>query len=363
MIEKITDLDALKKFVYFTEKHYAGDELFAPPIYSSFLKELTKLVLEKQTYTALLCYKKGELVGRLLYTVDKSKKSRCTAGFFSAFECIDDVNCARELFLYMEDDLIVRGIDYVEGAYSPYDPDNRTGILVEGFDLPPVIFTSYNYPYYGKLLEELGYTKAHDKVSLRLDLEGEKAKELKSLADSVRERLDIRVDSLDYGNFDRDVDDVAVILKAATSEVNYHEAPSVEMIKKVAKSMKLFLNPRYIKIARENGTDKPVGFCMSIPDFNQILRKTDGRIKPLTMLFGKKKITAVRGMLQYVVPEFQGLGVIAVIFDETYKTFKQEGVTYFEGGTIMEDNKKSIGVLEKFGGEIVKVYRIYSKRL
>lgn len=363
MIEKITDLDALKKFVYFTEKHYAEDKKFAPPIYGSFLKELDRLVLQKKSYTALLCYKKGELVGRLLYTVNKSKKSHCMAGFFSSFECIDDINCARELFLYMEDDMKIRGIDYIEGAYSPYDPDNRTGILTQGFDLPPVIFTSYNYPYYGRLLEELGYAKAYDKVSLSLDLDGPKAQELKELADSVRERLDVRVDSLDYKNFDRDVNDVATILKAATTEVNYHEAPDVNMIKKIAKSMRLFLNPRFIKIARENGTDKPIGFCMSIPDFNQILRKTNGRIKPLTMLLGKKKITAARGMLQYIVPEFQGLGLIALIFDETYNTFKREGITYFEGGTIMEDNLKSIGVLKKFGGQIIKVYRIFSKRL
>lgn len=361
MIVKVSDEKSLQKFVDFTKKHYKGDKLYAPPLYNSLYKSLYKRAIANTEYTALLCVKDGEVVGRLLYTVGTSKRAQRAAGFFSMFECIDDIGCAKELFDCMEGDLKSKGIYYAEGSYTPYDPDNNLGILVEGFDSAPMIFTSYNYPYYGSLMEKLGYVKGYDKYSLRLDIEGAKAEELKELADAVRKKLSVRVDNLDYGNFDRDADDVAEIFKAATSELNFHEAPSIDTIKKVALSMKAFLIPEFIKIAREKDTDKPIGFCMSIPDFNQVIRKTDGKIRPLTMLVEKKKITSARGMLQYVIPEYQGVGLIAVLFDETYKSFKKHGITYFEGGTILEENKKSWGILQKFGGETAKIYRIYKK--
>lgn len=364
MIVKVTDGETLKTFVRFTEKHYASEALYAPPIYSVFYRELSREVLEKGDYTAILAYgSDGEVKGRLLYTVDVSKHKKSCVGYFSNFECVDDPSCARELFGYMERDLSARGIKYAEGTFSPYDPDTRRGILVKGFDLPPMIFTSYNYPYYGGLLEQAGYAKAYDTFALRLDLEGERARMLHETASKVREKFDIRVDSLDMHRFDRDIADVAEILRAATNELNYQEAPGIAAISRAAKAMKLFLNPRLIKIARENGTDRPIGFCMCLPDFNQVFRKTGGRIRPMKFLREKGRITAARGMLQYIVPEYQGAGIITVIFDETYNSFKKEGITYFEGGTILEENKKSWGVLAKFGGEIVKIYRIYGKEI
>ena len=178
----------------------------------------------------------------------------------------------------------------------------------------------------------------------------------------MRKRFDIKVDSLDYSRFDRDVADVAKIFASATTEINYREAPSVETIGRLAKKMRLFINPDLIKIARDKNGE-PIGFCMCLPDFNQLIRKTGGKLKPLTFIFGKKKITAARGMLQYVIPEYQGKGIIGVLFEEIYRSFEKYGITEFEGGTIMEDNKKSIGVLEKFGGKITKVYRLYKKEL
>lgn len=363
MIEKVNDIITLKKFVDFTKTHYANEPLYAPPIYRVFMKELRREVLSKGAYTALLVYKDGNVAGRLLYTVDVSKQKKSVAGYFSCFECIDDLNCAKELFDCMESDLMNRGIKYVEGTFSPYDPDTRRGILVKGFELPPTILTSYNYSYYGELMEKLGYAKVYDTFSLRLDLKGSKAAQLHGIAENIRGKFDIRVDNFNYRNFDRDIMDVAIILKAATDEINYQEAPTVALIKKVAKSMKLFLNPRLIKIARENGSNKPIGFCMCIPDFNQILRKTKGKIRPVAFLTGRKKITSARGMLQYVIPEYQGVGIISIIFDEMYETFKKEGITYFEGGTILEENTRSWGALKKFDGEIVKIYRIYGKEI
>lgn len=362
MIEKVTDKKTLREFVYFTEKLYEGEDRYAPPFYGALYKELSREVLEKAAYKAFLAKKDGKIAGRILYTSEYNEKEGGVTGYFSLFDAYDDAEVAKELLLAAEKAAVADGATRLEGPYTPYDPDNRRGILVKGQEYPAMIFTSYNYSYYGELLEKAAYVKSCDTVALKIDLQGEKAEFLKTLASEVRKRFDIRVDSLDYSRFDRDVADVAKIFASATTEINYREAPSVETIARLAKKMRLFINPDLIKIARD-AHGEPIGFCMCLPDFNQIIRKTGGKIKPLAFLLGRKKITAARGMLQYVVPEYQGKGVIGVLFEETYRSFEKYGITEFEGGTIMEDNKKSIGVLEKFGGKITKVYRLYKKEL
>ena len=68
-------------------------------------------------------------------------------------------------------------------------------------------------------------------------------------------------------------------------------------------------------------------------------------------------------MMQYIVPEYQNTGLIGHIFNALFDVFEEEGITHFEGGTMMEDNHKPINAFKKFGGEIIKVYRLYGKEL
>jgi GNAT superfamily N-acetyltransferase len=96
-----------------------------------------------------------------------------------------------------------------------------------------------------------------------------------------------------------------------------------------------------------------------LPDYNQVFRKTKGRLRPLRFLLGKRKITKARGMMQYVVPDYQNTGLIGHMFKTIYDSFHELGITEFEAGTMMEDNPKPINAFKKFGGDIIKVYRLY----
>ena len=153
------------------------------------------------------------------------------------------------------------------------------------------------------------------------------------------------------------------ILLKATNEIIYQDAPDMKLIEETAKKMKAFINPKFVKIARENGTNKPVGFCLVMPDFNQVFKKTKGRIRPLKILFYKRKITKARGQMQYIIPEYQNSGLIGHLFKVIFDDFVEAGITDFEAGTMMEDNHKPINAFLKFGGEITKIYRLYGKEL
>lgn len=363
MIIDVSTKKDLNRFIYYIKDLYKDDEYYVYPIFYAQKKELTEIVLKEKKYKALLCERSGQVVGRLLFTYDYSKKQGKEICYYSYFDCIDDITVLEELFGYMEKDMKAHNINYSEGTFSPFDPDTRRGVMIKGFNMPPSVFTSYNYEYYGKLLEEYGYTKAIDTVLLNADVNDKSKKRLNTFSKFFLRSNDVRVDSLDFKNLDRDLKDIEQILKVATNEIIYQDAPDMELIENTARQMKAFINPKLVKIARENETNKPVGFCLVLPDFNQVFKKTNGKIRPLKMMYLKKKITRARGQMQYIVPEYQNGGLIGHIFKVIFDDLVEEGITSFEAGTMMEDNPKPINAFKKFGGEIIKVYRLYGKEL
>ncbi len=255
------------------------------------------------------------------------------------------------------------GVEYSEGTFTPYDPDNRRGVLIQGYSDDPIIFTSYNYSYYQSLFESYGYKKSHDTYSLQPKINEKNKKRLNTLSEYFERRFAIKVDPIDLKNIEKEISDIHEILMEATTEVIYQEAPSIDLIRDVAKNLKMFLEPKIILIAREIDTNKPVGFTFCMLDYNQIFKQTNGKLNLYKLIFGKKKINRSRGMMQYVIPKYQGSGLIGYMYKKVYDAFEQIGVTKFEAGTIMENNQKPLTAMNKFGAEISKIYRIYGKEI
>ena len=361
MIVKVETKKQLKNFIHYIEELYKDDSHMVYPIFKELTKELTEEVLNTKKYTALLAYKKSKIVGRIMYTIDESKKQDKDICYFSYFDAINDKEVAKELFAYMEKEMKADGISYLEGTFAPYDPDNRRGILIKGFDSDPIIFTSYNFEYYKELLEAVGCYKAIDTVLLDAPVDENSKKRLKVFAKYFQRSHDVRVDSLNMKNIDSDIQDIHTILLSATTDIVYQDAPSIELIETVAKQMKIFLKPDFVIIARDNVTNKPLGFCFVLPDYNHVFKLTKGKIKIVKFLLERRKITRARGMMQYVVPEYQNTGLIGYMYKVLFDVFERDGYTHFEGGTMMEDNPKPINAFKKFGGEIIKVYRLFGK--
>lgn len=363
LIQVVDNTKLLDEFIMFVKTLYQGHPRYVFPIFRSIKKELRHEVLTTKKYTAILCVIEGSIRGRLMYTIDYSKSKQRNIGFYSFFDLYDDELVAHELIDFMEKDLLDKGIDYSEGTYAPYDPDTRRGILIMGFDKDPTFMTSYNYEYYGRLLEACGYEKAYDTVSLKADICEKTQKSLQTIETYFEKRYQVAIDPISFRHINRDIDDIFKILHVATTEINYQNAPSREMIEQVAVNLRFFINPNLIIIAREKASGDPVGFCLVLPDFNQIFKKTQGKIKLFPFLFSKRYITRTRGIMQYVVPKYQNSGLIGVMFKKVYDQFESLNITEFEAGTILEENLKSMATFYRFGGEITKTYRIFGKDL
>ncbi|MEC9484475.1 MAG: hypothetical protein UMR38_01200 [Candidatus Izemoplasma sp.] len=361
MIKHVTTKRDLKRFIRFQQVLYQKDPHYVPPLFFIVYQELKKVVLKTNEYTALLAYKNKKIVGRLLYTVDHSKHKNKPVGYFSFYDVIDDINVSRALFDTMTNDLAKKDIQYIEGTFAPYDPDTRRGVLVKGFHDDPVVFSSYNKPYYQTHLELLGYYKVIDTVALKADVSQATRKRLKIITSFFERNHNVKIDHLNMKNLDADLEDVHTILSEADSDVIYQETPNMAMIERAAKQLKPFINPKFILIAREENTSRPIAFCLVLPDYHQVFKKMQGKLKLWTFFKERKHITRARGMMQYVVPEYQNSGLLGKLFYHIYQAFKEAEITDFEAGTIVEENTKSIDAFQKFGGEITKVYRIYGK--
>ena len=91
MIKKVETKMELKTFVHFVEKLYQNDPYHVNPLFFALTGELKQEVLVKKQYTALLCFKDKELKGRILYTIDDSKKQGKQVGYFSMLDFYEDI--------------------------------------------------------------------------------------------------------------------------------------------------------------------------------------------------------------------------------------------------------------------------------
>ena len=195
-IKTINDKKGIKRFVAFADSIYKGDANYVPFMKKDLTKTLEALVLKEKSYTALMVYgEDGAPQGRILFTVGVNKqlpdKARC--GYFFLFECVNSQEAANALLAEMNRRLSAMGVEYVEGAYWPFDPDNRRGILVKGFEFQPVIFTSYNPEYYPELLENFGFEKHFDTLTFKMEPNEKQIERHTRVSEYAKKRYGYRV--------------------------------------------------------------------------------------------------------------------------------------------------------------------------
>lgn len=357
----------LKDFINIADSLYKEDNNYVPYMRADLKKTLNKLLFEDKTYFALLAKDNGETLGRVLVTVAKNKQlNNELCGFFSMFECVNNQIACNALLDKAAEISKAHGANYICGTYFPYDQDNRRGILVQGFDRAPLIFTSYNKPYYDALLSNYGMTKQADTYEYTLDLKTVDYERLEKIDVYSKSKFGFHVDTVDFNNLDRDIRDVQQVMERATTDIIYQDAPDVAALNGIVKQWKNYLVADYILIARKNDDNTPIGVVIALPDFFEVFKKMNGKTDLkgiIAFVKAKKHIKSARAIMQYVLPQYQKYGVAISLYNQMGKAFKHNKVEYVELGTIMENNTDSNSAIVAIGGKIARIYRIYEKRI
>jgi GNAT superfamily N-acetyltransferase len=317
-----------------------------------------------------LAYRDGRAVGRISAHIDDNlNKFQDNAwGLFGWFECEDDPEAARALVDAAEKWLRERGRDRMVGPMD-FTTNDECGLLVEGHEHPPIILCPWHHPYYQRLFEQdIGIDKAMDLYMWSLHVTGRDKVHpaIWEMADKVESEHGIVCRNFRKKDLHAEVTRFLEVYNSAW-ERNWAFVPlNEEEVRHYAKDLKPVLDENWAMVAERKDTGEVVGAALSLPDFNQVLGKMNGRLLPfgwITALREKPKIDAVRVFALGVKPEYQHTGVGARFYQMHYDAAERTPQKGGEMGWILEVNKPMNRAMEGMGGEIKRRYRVYERVL
>ena len=317
-----------------------------------------------------LAYRDGRPVGRISAHIDRNfnEFQDNKWGLFGWFECEDDPEAARALLSTAELWLRERGRDRMVGPMD-FTTNDECGLLVEGHERPPIILCPWHHPYYQRIFEQdVGMPKAMDLYMWSLHVTGRENVHpaIWESADKLEAEHGIVCRKFRKKELHAEITRFLDVYNAAW-ENNWASVPlNEEEVRHMAKDLKPVLDENWAMVAEKKDTGEVVGAALTLPDFNQVLAKLNGRLLPfgwITALRERKKIDSVRVFALGVKPEYQHTGVAARFYQmhfDAAETTPQKGG---EMGWILEINKPMNRAMEGMGGKIVRRYRVYEREL
>ncbi len=366
-IEVIRKARHLNEFLKLPWRIYRGDPNWVPPLISDQKKLLHPKInpfFQHAQMTRLVARRNGKVVGRICAIDDRAHIEywQEPVGFFGFFECENDPETAKALLDAAADWLKSRGIKTMRGPMNPSANDS-CGLLIEGFDSPPVIMMTYNPPYYIDLFEKNGLTKAKDLYAYKLHKDEIPERVIK-VGEKIRDKQDITIRPIKIKNLREDIEKVRFIYNQAWSK-NWGFVPmTAAEFDHTAADLKQVLDPELAYIAEDG--DKPVGFSLALPDLNVALIHCNGRLFPFgifKVLYYRRKIKNIRVITMGLIEEYRGNGIDVLFHMETLKRGVKRGYEWAETSWILEDNVPMNKVAAMVGAKIYKRYRIYDKAI
>lgn len=316
----------------------------------------------------LVAERDGQLVGRIAAIVNHlhNEHHHDQTGFFGLFECEDDPGAARALLDGAATWLRGRGMDRMRGplSFSTNEEVASPGVLIDGFDTPPMLMMSHNPPYYAGLLEAAGLQKAKDLFAFWLEGTTPPERIARSY-ERILARSNATLRPLDRKHFRRDVDILKGIYNSAWSQ-NWGFVPMTDAeFEHMAKEFRPVADLDLCLIAEVGG--EPVGFSIALPDLNQAFRHLpNGRLLPFGLfkfLWYQRKVHRLRYITLGLKPGYRNLGLDAAFYLRTWQVGVEKGYDQCEASWILEDNLDMVRPMEKIGGRIYKTYRIFEREL
>ncbi|MGE5838710.1 MAG: N-acetyltransferase, partial [Deltaproteobacteria bacterium] len=330
-IELISDKRGMDRFIRFPWRVYQGNPHWVPPL----LSEMKFILGKKNPFfhhaeaAYFLAKNNGDVVGRIAAIIDfnyiEFQKER--TGFFGFFECLPEFEAAAGLLNAASEWLQGRNISVMRGPMNPSTND-ECGFLLEGFDSSPMIMMPYTPPYYLDYMEKTGLVKAKDLYAFILTVRDVASGDrLERVAAAVKSRIPgLVVRPANLKQFRRELEIVKDIYNSAWSR-NWGFVPMTEEeIDSMAERLKPLIVPDLLLIAEVDG--KPAGFMVVLPDYNQVLKRLNGRLLPLgifTFLWYSRRITDIRLMILGIKEEYRKRGIEGMLYLESFKAARRRG--------------------------------------
>jgi hypothetical protein len=314
-----------------------------------------------------LARREGRVVGRITAQIDHAFNEfhHSRSGMFGFLEFEEDQDALDALLSAAEAWLRERGCERMLGPMD-FQLNDESGVLIEGFERPPLIRQPWHPPYYQQRCEAAGLTKAMDLFGYWLDV-ADRSKVLPILpqiAERARTKYGITIRKMSRRHLRRDMDEFAKVYNAAWS-TNWGFVPySKKDLDELARTYQLVYSRDWFMVAEIDG--ETVAMAISIPDINQVLKKMKGRLLPFGWwhyLNRGRIMDGVRVGFLGVMPEQQHTGAAALLYMEHYDMAEKTPQKWGEPSFILESNTSMNRGLEAMGATLIKRYRVYERVL
>ena len=359
-------------FIKFPWRIYEEDPVWVPPLIierKEFLDRDKHPFFRHGDAALFLARRDSEIVGRIMASDDPHYNAlhQSNVGCFGLFESIDDPAVASALFERAADWLRARGRSEIMGPID-YSTNYVCGLLVRGFEHPPMILTAHNPPYYADLIEAWGFTKAMDLYAWWFADPARAEKRLRRLASALKNRQlpNIRPVNL------KEIGDESRRLRELYNEAwqnNWGYVPfTPEEFDYITKELKPLVIPDLTLIAEVEG--QPAGFILCVPDLNDALRHVNGRLTrfglPIglaKLLYHKSRLRRMRLVALGVAPKFRRSGVAEMLVLRVIENGMLKRGYFGECSLTLEDNHMINRFMEAIGADPYKTYRIYRRAI
>jgi hypothetical protein len=357
------DLDRFLKLPF---RLYRDDPNWVPPLISDLKNTLTPgrnpfwNHAERELFLAM---RNGTAVGRIAAIVDRNYNEyhQSKLAFFGYFETENDPEVAGAILDAVSGFARARGLTNVYGPANP-SLNDEVAMLIEPFDSPPMVKSSYNPAYYPKLVEGTGFTKVKDFYAFGMDTDQPIPEKFERVVKGLRARPEITIQHPDLKNLKPALDLVKQVYNDAWSK-NWDFAPMTdEEMDDLARQLKPLIVPDFIFIVLCKG--EIAAMSIGLPDYNQVLKKMNGRLFPfgwLTFLTQRGRINQARLWTLGVMHKFRHQGFDALLYYESLLAARKHGYKHGELSMILEDNVPIIRPITNLGARIVKTYRVYQR--
>lgn len=361
----------LGSFIRLPWRLYRGSASWVPPLISERKRHLDRgrnPFFEHAEAEYFLAWRDGVPMGRITAHVDHllNDFQDNRWGLFGFFECEQNPAAAQALLDAAEAWLRERDRDRMLGPLD-FSTNHESGLLIEGHELPPQILENWHHPYYRQLLEGQGLVKAMDlyKWEIMRDDRGQMLPIIDELADRLEPEHGIRLRRMRKRDLNAEVRSFMDVYNQAWS-TNWGFVPLTDPeLDHMAKELRPVLDEDFACVA-ETREGEVAGVSLSLPDFNQVLARLNGRLLPLgwvTALRARRQIDQIRVFALGVKPSYQHTGVAAALYRDVWDNCFRRGIFRAETGWILEVNDPMNRAMEALTGRIVKRYRLYERLL
>ena len=371
-VEQVANPADMDQFIRLPYRLHEGDPNWVPPL---MLERQEAFSPQKNPYfqhadVAFFLARRGDrVVGRISAQRDRLslETHKNGTGHFGLLAAENDPAIVQLLLATAEGWLRERGLIRVIGPFN-LSINEETGLMVSGWDTPPMLLMGHDRDYLGGLVEAAGYDKIKDIFAYLYNIESDLPRTVRAVIDRPWP-VDLKVRPLNMKRYDEELKIITGIFNDAWLN-NWGFVPLTEAeIAHMAKSLRPLINPRLVQIAEVKG--EPVAFGVCLPNLNAAIHDLGGKLLPFgwAKLLWRLKVARVKTARVPLMGVKRNIskGLVAVlpflVIDAMRKEAKALGYEKIELSWILEDNMPMRRIIEAFGTTNYKTYRLYAKDL